>query len=105
MRIEDLYKHFLSSTGVSTDTRMITPGSVFFALKGHKFNANEFAEEALKKGAAYAVVDEQAFVTNDKCILVDDGLKALQDLARHHRSQLKIPFVALTGSNGKTTSK
>ncbi|HZY78005.1 MAG TPA: UDP-N-acetylmuramoyl-tripeptide--D-alanyl-D-alanine ligase [Cyclobacteriaceae bacterium] len=105
MRIEDLYKHFLSSTGVSTDTRMITPGSVFFALKGPRFNANEFAEEALKKGAAYAVVDEQAFVTNDKCILVDDGLTALQDLARYHRSQLKIPFVALTGSNGKTTSK
>lgn len=60
MRIEELYKNFLSSTGVSTDTRMITPGSVFFALKGPKFNANEFAAEALKKGAAYAVVDEQA---------------------------------------------
>lgn len=105
MRIEDLYKHFLSSAGVSTDTRMITPGSVFFALKGPKFNANEFAEEALKKGAAYAVVDEPAFVSNDKCILVDDALKALQDLARYHRSQLNIPFLALTGSNGKTTSK
>lgn len=105
MRIEELYKSFLSSTGVSTDTRMITPGSVFFALKGPKFNANEFAPEALKKGAAFAVVDEKAFVTNDRCILVDDSLKALQDLARHHRSQLKIPFVALTGSNGKTTSK
>lgn len=105
MRIADLYKTFLSSTGVSTDTRMITPGSVFFALKGPKFNANEFAADALNKGAAYAVVDQQAYVTNDKCILVDDGLKALQDLARYHRSKLKIPFVALTGSNGKTTSK
>lgn len=105
MRIEELYKNFLSSTGVSTDTRMITPGSVFFALKGPKFNANEFASEALKKGASFAVVDEQAFVSNDRCILVDDGLKALQDLARFHRSQLKIPVVALTGSNGKTTSK
>ncbi len=84
---------------------MITPGSVFFALKGPKFNANEFAAEALKKGASYAVVDEKAFQVNDKCILVDDGLKALQDLARYHRSQLKIPVVALTGSNGKTTSK
>jgi UDP-N-acetylmuramoyl-tripeptide--D-alanyl-D-alanine ligase len=105
MRIEELYKSFLSSTGVSTDTRMITPGSVFFALKGPKFNANEFASEALKKGAAYAVVDERAYVTNDHCILVDDSLKALQELARHHRSQLKIPVVALTGSNGKTTSK
>jgi UDP-N-acetylmuramoyl-tripeptide--D-alanyl-D-alanine ligase len=105
MRIEDLYQYFLSSTGVSTDTRAITPGSVFFALKGPKFNANEFAAEALKKGAAYAVVDEKAFVVNDKCLLVDNGLDALQNLARHHRSQLKIPIVALTGSNGKTTSK
>lgn len=105
MRIEELYKKFLSSAGVSTDTRMITPGSVFFALKGPKFNANEFATEALKRGASYAVVDEQAFATNDRCILVDNGLKALQDLARFHRSQLKIPVVALTGSNGKTTSK
>ncbi|MEI9918843.1 MAG: UDP-N-acetylmuramoyl-tripeptide--D-alanyl-D-alanine ligase [Bacteroidota bacterium] len=105
MRIEDLYQKFLSSTGISTDTRMITPGSVFFALKGPKFNANEFAAEALKKGASYAVVDEKTFQVNDKCILVDDGLKALQDLARYHRSQLKIPVVALTGSNGKTTSK
>ena len=84
---------------------MITPGSVFFALKGPKFNANEFAAEALKEGASYAVVDEKAFQVNDKCILVDDGLEALQDLARYHRSQLKIPVVALTGSNGKTTSK
>lgn len=105
MRIEDLYQYFLASTGVSTDSRMITPGSVFFALKGPKFNANEFAPEALKKGASYAVVDEKAWQLNDKCLLVDDGLKALQDLARHHRSQLKIPVVALTGSNGKTTSK
>lgn len=105
MRIEDLYQKFLSSTGVSTDTRMITPGSVFFALKGPKFNANEFAAEALKKGAAYAVVDEKDYVAGDKCLLVDDGLTALQDLARHHRSQLNIPVVALTGSNGKTTSK
>jgi UDP-N-acetylmuramoyl-tripeptide--D-alanyl-D-alanine ligase len=105
MRIEDLYQKFLSSTGISTDTRMITPGSVFFALKGPKFNANEFAAEALKKGASYAVVDEKPFVVSDNCILVDDGLKALQDLARHHRSRLKIPVIALTGSNGKTTSK
>ena len=84
---------------------MITPGSVFFALKGPKFNANEFAAEALKKGAAYAVVDEKAYQVDDRCLLVDDGLTALQDLARFHRSQLKIPIVALTGSNGKTTSK
>ncbi|HMJ69843.1 MAG TPA: UDP-N-acetylmuramoyl-tripeptide--D-alanyl-D-alanine ligase [Cyclobacteriaceae bacterium] len=105
MRIEDLYQYFLSSTGISTDTRAITPDSVFFALKGPKFNANEFAEEALKKGASYAVVDEKEFVVNEKCLLVDNGLNALQDLARYHRAQLKIPVIALTGSNGKTTSK
>jgi len=105
MRIEDLYQKFLASTGISTDTRMITPGSVFFALKGPTFNANEFAAEALKKGASYAVVDEKAFQANDNCVLVDDSLKALQGLARYHRAQLKIPVVALTGSNGKTTSK
>jgi UDP-N-acetylmuramoyl-tripeptide--D-alanyl-D-alanine ligase len=84
---------------------MITPGSVFFALKGPKFNANEFAADALKKGAAYAVVDDQTYQVNSNCLLVDDGLKTLQDLARYHRSQLNIPVVALTGSNGKTTSK
>ena len=105
MRIEDLYQKFLSSTGISTDTRMITPGSVFFALKGPKFNANEFAADALKKGASYVVVDEKAFQVNDNCILVDDSLKALQELARYHRSQLKIPVVAHKGSNGKNTSK
>lgn len=105
MRIEDLYNRFLSSTGVSTDTRMITPGSVFFALKGPKFNANEFAAEAINKGASYAVVDQEQFATDDRYVLVDDGLMALQALARYHRSRLKIPFVALTGSNGKTTSK
>jgi UDP-N-acetylmuramoyl-tripeptide--D-alanyl-D-alanine ligase len=101
----DLYQKFLSSTGISTDTRMITPGSVFFALKGPKFNANEFAAEALKKGASHAVVDEKRFQVSDNYILVDDSLKALQELARYHRSQLKIPVIALTGSNGKTTSK
>jgi UDP-N-acetylmuramoyl-tripeptide--D-alanyl-D-alanine ligase len=84
---------------------MITPGSLFFALKGPKFNANEFAAEGLKKGASFAVVDEKAFVVSENCLLVDDALRALQDLARYHRSQLRIPVIALTGSNGKTTSK
>ncbi len=102
---QHLYKKYLECGTVSTDTRKIIPGSLFFALKGPKFNANAFAEEALQKGAAYAVVDEAAFVRNEKCVLVEDGLKSLQDLARHHRSQLKIPVIGLTGSNGKTTSK
>jgi UDP-N-acetylmuramoyl-tripeptide--D-alanyl-D-alanine ligase len=105
MEISELYKKYLETGKVSTDTRRITSGSVFFALKGPSFNANEFALEALSKGASYAVVDDENFVANDRCILVPDGLKALQDLARYHRGQLKIPFIGLTGSNGKTTSK
>lgn len=103
--IKFLYSKFLESGKVSTDTRQITPGSVFFALKGPKFNANEFATEALAKGAAYTVVDEEQFVKDERYLLVDDGLRALQDLARFHREHLRIPIIALTGSNGKTTSK
>lgn len=105
MNIPSLYQLYLKTGKVSTDTRQITPGSIFFALKGPTFNANAFAEDALQKGASYAVVDEKEFVRNDKTILVDDCLIALQQLARHHRDQLKIPFIGLTGSNGKTTSK
>ena len=105
MEIAELYQKYLETGKVSTDTRQITSGSVFFALKGTSFNANEFAQEALSKGASYAVVDEKKFRINDRCILVEDGLRALQELARHHRSQIKIPVLGLTGSNGKTTSK
>jgi UDP-N-acetylmuramoyl-tripeptide--D-alanyl-D-alanine ligase len=100
-----LYQKYLESGKVSTDTRHITPGSVFFALRGPTFNANEFASEALAKGASYAVVDDAKFVSSEKCVLVEDGLKALQALAAYHRRQLRIPVLGLTGSNGKTTSK
>jgi len=103
--IDLIYSRYIESGKVSTDTRQITPGSVFFALKGPNFNANEFALEALNKGASYAIVDEERFATDQRILLVDDGLTALQDLARHHRGKLKIPFIGLTGSNGKTTSK
>lgn len=105
MKIEDLYDAYSSSQGISTDTRSITPRSVFFALKGPRFNANEFAKQALDKGAAFAVVDDAAYATDPRIFVVEDGLKALQDLARFHRSKLNIPVLALTGSNGKTTSK
>lgn len=105
MRIEDLYQKYLETGKVSTDTRQITPGSVFFALKGPSFNGNAFAAEALSKGANYAVVDEAAYAVNPRCIRVDDVLKTLQTLARHHRDHLAIPVIGLTGSNGKTTSK
>ena len=104
MTIESLYKNFLSSTGVSTDTRKVKPGNLFFALRGDNFDANEFALEALQKGAAFAVVDKE-IAAGEKYVKVDDTLKTLQALARHHRQQLSIPIIALTGSNGKTTTK
>lgn len=103
--INNLYDKFKESGKISTDTRKITPGSVFFSLKGEKYNANEFAADALAKGASYAVVDETKWVKDNRYFLVDDVLKTLQQLARYHRDQLTIPVVALTGSNGKTTSK
>jgi UDP-N-acetylmuramoyl-tripeptide--D-alanyl-D-alanine ligase len=105
MNINDLYEKFLASRIVSTDSRHIKEGSLFFALKGDRFNANAFSDEALQKGAAFAVIDDAQYKSSERHILVQDTLAALQDLARHHRSQLKIPVVGLTGSNGKTTSK
>ncbi|QNR84128.1 UDP-N-acetylmuramoyl-tripeptide--D-alanyl-D-alanine ligase [Pedobacter riviphilus] len=102
---ETLYQHYLRHNVISTDTRNITPDCIFFALKGDLFNANEFAAQAIEKGAAYAVIDEEKYATNNQCLLVEDVLSTLQDLARHHRKQLSIPVIGLTGSNGKTTSK
>ncbi len=101
----DLYQKYRECSGVSTDTRKIASDSMFFALKGPNFDANSFAEQALAKGAKYAVVDDPNAVTNDRILLVEDGLKGLQDLANFHRKQLNIPFVGLTGSNGKTSTK
>ncbi len=105
MQIEKLYERFQESGKVSTDTRLISPGSVFFALRGDKFNANEFALQALAKGASYAVVDDPEYATDDRCLLVENTLESLQQLAKYHRAQLTIPVIGLTGSNGKTTSK
>ncbi|MFZ6010295.1 MAG: UDP-N-acetylmuramoyl-tripeptide--D-alanyl-D-alanine ligase [Bacteroidota bacterium] len=105
MEIDELYAKYRESGKVSTDTRQITHGSVFFALRGDKFNANELAADALTKGANYAVIDEEKYKKDDRHILVPDVLQALQKLARYHRDQLSIPVLALTGSNGKTTSK
>ena len=103
--IKELYQAFQNSTGVSTDTRKLKKGNLWFALKGPNFNANAFAEKAIEKGASYAVIDDKSYAKNDKYLLVDDGLKALQSLSIHHRSQFNIPFIGITGSNGKTTSK
>lgn len=105
MQTERLYEKFIETGKISTDTRQISEGSIFFALRGDKFNANQFAIQALEKGARYAVVDEPEYANDPRCLLVDDVLTALQDLARHHRKQLSIPVIGLTGSNGKTTSK
>jgi len=102
---EELYNHYLKNPVVSTDTRNISAGCLFFALKGDNFNANEFAGQAIEKGAAFVIIDEEQYAENQKCLLVDDVLSALQDLARYHRKQLSIPVIGLTGSNGKTTSK
>ncbi|WP_158828667.1 UDP-N-acetylmuramoyl-tripeptide--D-alanyl-D-alanine ligase [Mucilaginibacter lacusdianchii] len=105
MQIQQLYQLYLQHPVISTDTRKIARGSMFFALKGDKFDANTFAQQALEAGAAYAVIDNADFKTDDRCILVDDVLSTLQDLARHHRRQLQIPVIGLTGTNGKTTTK
>ena len=103
--MKNLYQKFLASTGVSTDTRNIAKGSIYFALKGASFNGNTFAAEALEKGAQYAVIDEVAYQTSDKMILVSDVLTTLQELATYHRNTLKTLVIGITGSNGKTTTK
>ncbi len=105
MKIEQIHELFLNSSGVSTDTRKIKENSIFFALKGDNFNGNTFALQALEKGASYAVIDEQPAEENNRLILVQDVLAALQKLSTFHRNYLKIPIISLTGSNGKTTTK
>ncbi len=105
MRIEALYEIYTANPSVRTDTRRLVAGNLFFALKGPSFNGNAFAQSALDAGAAYAVIDEAAYKTDERCILVEDVLTTLQELARHHRRQFSVPFLAITGSNGKTTTK
>ena len=103
--IETLYKIFQEYQTVTTDTRQITEGCIFFALKGDTFDGNVFAEKALELGAKCAVIDNISFKKDDRYFLVDDVLTTLQDLARHHRRQFDFPIIAITGSNGKTTTK
>jgi UDP-N-acetylmuramoyl-tripeptide--D-alanyl-D-alanine ligase len=105
MQIETLYEIYKQYPLISTDTRNIKENSIFFALKGSNFNGNIFASQALEQGAAYVVVDEEEYLQGEQYILVNDVLKALQDLALYHRKQLDIPIVGITGTNGKTTSK
>ncbi len=103
--IEQLYSIYKQHPSVQTDTRQLQSGDLFFALKGDHFNGNLFSRQALEKGAAYAVIDEKGEEDDDRLLLVNDVLETLQNLAKHHREQFTIPFLAITGSNGKTTTK
>lgn len=105
MNMKELYRAFLESTGVSTDSRAVKEGSLFFALKGENFDGNDFALKAIECGARYAVVDRVELAGEEGIIVVEDTLTALQSLARYHRSQFNIPVIGLTGTNGKTTTK
>ena len=102
---EEIYNILGENPEISTDSRKIIPGCVFFALRGDSFNGNKYAEEALKKGAKYTVIDEKEFQSSGKMFLVDDVLETLQDLAQLHRKKLGIPILGITGTNGKTTTK
>ncbi len=103
--IETIYQLFLQNHAIQTDTRKIQPGDIFFALKGENFNGNSFAASAIEAGAVAAVIDAAEYAIEGKTILTTNVLHTLQQLALHHRSQLNIPVIAITGSNGKTTTK
>ncbi len=105
MQIPDLYDIFLQHPSIQTDTRKLKEGDIFFALKGPNFNGNLFAKQALDAGAAYVVADEPAGFSDKRVIQTGDVLYTLQELAKYHREQFDIPFIAITGSNGKTTTK
>ena len=105
MDIPHIHSLFLKCNSVSIDTRKIQANSIFIAIKGDNFDANTFTKEALEKGASYVIIDNKDFFIDQRTILVDNSLIALQQLAKFHRQYLKLPIIALTGSNGKTTTK
>mgnify|MGYP000034610555 CR=1 FL=1 len=105
MKIQELHQLFLTTTGATTDTRKIKIQSMFFALKGENFDANIFAKQALALGAKYVIIDNKDYFIDKSTILVEDCLKTLQTLASYHRNYLQILIIAITGSNGKTTTK
>ncbi len=105
MTIAEIHNLFIQSSGIVIDTRKIEPKSFFVALKGERYDANTFAKEALEKGALFVIIDNEDYFIDERTILVDDSLAALQELAKFHRTYLNIPIIALTGSNGKTTTK
>ena len=107
MELSSLYQYYMKCGSVSTDSRHCTPGSLFFALHGASFDGNRFAAQALADGCSFAVIDNADYLVegDERYLLVDDTLKTLQDLARYHRRELRIPVIAITGTNGKTTTK
>ncbi len=105
MNIEKLHSIFLATSGITTDSRNIIPGSIFFALKGANFDGNKYAETAIDNGCSYAIIDDPSITKDARHILVEDVLQTLQSLAKYHREQVDIPIIAITGSNGKTTTK
>ncbi len=105
LRIKELYTIYKKCSGVSTDSRRIKPGDLYFSLRGDTYDGNAFAADALKKGAGFVVIDNPGYKKGDQYILVEDSLKTLQELARYHRQSYHIPVIGLTGSNGKTTTK
>lgn len=105
MSIIDLYDLFIHNPQITTDSRNCPKGSIFFALKGDKFDGNQYAGKALASGCAYAVIDNPDYYIGERTILVDNVLKTLQQLAHHHRKVLGLPIIGITGTNGKTTTK
>ena len=105
MDISYIHNLFLKCSSISIDTRKIGVNSFFVAIKGENFDANTFAKEALDKGASYVLIDNEDYYIDEKTVLVENSLVALQELAKYHRNYLKLPIIALTGSNGKTTTK
>ena len=105
MHIKELHTLFIKSSGVTIDSRKVKLNNIFFALKGKNFDGNKYAESAIKKGASFAVIDDEKYFLNEKYILVDDVLSCLQELSKFHRKQLNCYVLGITGTNGKTTTK
>jgi len=105
MSIEELYQIYQQYPSVSTDSRKVTDSCLFFALKGDNFDGNKYAPQALEKGAAYAIIDNSVYAEGHRYIVVEDVLQTLQQLAHYHRLHFEIPIIAITGTNGKTTTK
>ncbi|MEA3504436.1 MAG: Mur ligase family protein, partial [Bacteroidota bacterium] len=105
MNIEQIYSLFKKHPVIRTDSRKVTISSLFFALSGDNFDGNEFVLDAIENGAAYCIIDNPEYKYDERCILVHNTLKTLQDLAKHHRNHIDIPVIGITGTNGKTTTK